>query len=594
MKQKKLINYICCCFMLVVALSCDSKWEEHYAAATYKNATLEIYPEDAQSYIRNQGNLSEMDSIFNNNSIYSKLSKDHTYTILVYTNDKLEANRLGDLNQFANYCISDVSFSPAQLKNGMGLRMRLGKNIWVSVKNDSLYIDDYKVIKTVKATNAYIYYVGNVVPVRASINDFLSSLGSDYSIFKALVRKQEEIYFDKENSNPKGVDNMGNTIYDSIITVRNKLMDRYTPEGLPYWDMRSEDYLSTMLIPSNRVIYQAIQKAIECIPKYLGREATAQDTTKFQEWIVKSCFLNKRLNKEDLSRTNDITCVGGSVRNQEDEKKFDDIDAAMWRTSVQKVDTNNPVTLSNGTAYFVNYLKIPNNIIIYRLKAKFYELWGAMTDVQKAQYFQWDHWIEPLIVNNAQSEFTLSAGLPTMYYHVLTAIPDAAAKVDSLPCRVTYQGLLYNSVTKKISVANVPAGEYYLRMGFKHSLMYSISIYFNDSLLVRDMVLHAQGSNFHFDRGSVSTMDYYGSMAIGYPENFNWKEWFAKDIKSVAYDTDGYQVAIVNVPKEGGFKITIESSDDSYLYDPTAGRGKNNVTQLMMYHWCLRPTGNNY
>jgi hypothetical protein len=132
-------------------------------------------------------------------------------------------------------------------------------------------------------------------------------------------------------------------------------------------------------------------------------------------------------------------------------------------------------------------------------------------------------------------------------------------------------------------------------MGFKHSLLYSLSIYFNDSLLIKDMVMYAQGSNYHFDRGSVGVVDYNGAMSIGYPEGYNWKDWRAKSEKAQAYDTDGYQVAIVNVPKEGGFTIKIESYDNAFLYGPTlTTRDGTNVNQLMMYHWCLRPTKNNY
>jgi hypothetical protein len=181
-----------------------------------------------------------------------------------------------------------------------------------------------------------------------------------------------------------------------------------------------------------------------------------------------------------------------------------------------------------------------------------------------------------------------------MYYHVLTAIPSEEAIADSLVCSVNYDGLLYNSKTRKLTEVHLPAGEYYLRMGFKHSLRYCISIYFNDELLVEDMLLFAQGSNFHFDRGSVSDMDYFGSSTIGFPEGYSWRDWIEKNEKAVAYDTDGYQVAIVNLPHSGNFTITIESNDNSYLYTTVNGRSKNNVTQLMMYHWCLRPTTNNY
>ena len=175
-----------------------------------------------------------------------------------------------------------------------------------------------------------------------------------------------------------------------------------------------------------------------------------------------------------------------------------------------------------------------------------------MSDAQKAQYFRWTNWVNPLVCNDAQSPFTLSETLPTMYYHVLTAVPtqeaiSAATATDSLTksrnllasaqvtldslstivspdsltqaaidsltssidslallipqqesfaagvkesdylCSVEYDGLLYNSEDANYGLVecNLPAGEYNLRMGFKHSLTYSLSIYFNDRQIGR-------------------------------------------------------------------------------------------------------------
>ena len=184
-----------------------------------------------------------------------------------------------------------------------------------------------------------------------------------------------------------------------------------------------------------------------------------------------------------------------------------------------------------------------------------------------------------------------------MYYHVLTAIPDGEARRDTLECSVTYDGVLYNPSNpreQRIRECYIPAGEYYLRMGFKHSLLYSLSIQFCDTLLIKDMVMYAQGSNYHFDRGSVSVIDNYGASSIGYPEGYNWHDWSSLSEKAQAYDTDGFQVGIVQMKHDGNFTITITSSDMSRLYDYTAERNTSNVKQLMMYHWCLRPTKNNY
>jgi hypothetical protein len=598
MKTVNIRALVACCLMAGGFLSCQNTWEDHYTQSAMESEDLVIWTGDIESYIHSQTDLTRIDSLLTSQGMYTETAVTNGYTYVVYDNAAmLERNAANDADLALN-SVSDIAVSPTKLIKGFGIGTRLGKNIWVNEVGSTTYLDNFRLTKKVKATNGYVYYVEKVVPIRPSVYDELKNLGSNYSQFVSLVEKYEESYFDQINSTPTGVDQQGNVTYDSIISVRNTLMDRYTADGLKMWDMRSENYISTMFIPSNTLVNNAIQAALDSIPKWLGRAATPADRTKFEKWIVSSCFVNRRLAADEVASTGaDFDCVGGYqliIDKTQDAKTYEAIDPARWRPSVQTVDANNPVALSNGVAYFLNSLKIPNHIVIYRVKSKFYELWGAMTADQKAKYFRWNNWIEPQILNDAQSSFTLSATLPTMYYHVLTAIPSAAAIRDSLVCSVTYDGLLYNSATNKLTEAYLPAGEYYLRMGFKHSLRYSINIWFNDRKVVDDMLLQATGSNFHFDRGSVSDLDFYGSSSIGFPEGYDWRDWFEKDPKSVAYDTDGYQVAIVTIPRSGNFTITIESNDDSYLYDATNLRTKNNVTQLMMYHWCLRPTRNNY
>lgn len=600
--MKRIKNHILFSLTLIILFgtySCTDTWDAYYASKAISSDSVEVYTGTVSEYVAQNADLSAISAIFQEAGVLQTVKADNEYTLIVSTNSVLTGTTISDKTAYAKNCISDVAVSPSKLIQGTGITTRLGKNIWISKSGSTIYFDNFKLQKIVKTTNGYVYFVGGVIAARQSVYDYFETLGPDYSYFKSLVKRYEETYFDKEKSTPIAIDAMGNTVYDSVMTKRNTLIDRYTEEGLKHWDVFSEDYLTTMFIPTNDQINSAINQALTNVPVWLNRAATNADKLKFEEWIVRACFVNRRLESSEVAATakSDINCIDGyrqKIDITQDAKKYEAVVPAIWRPSVQRVNAAAPVKLSNGVAYYVTSLKIPNHVVIYRVKAKFYELWGAMTETQQKKYFRWTNWVEPLIVNDAQSSFTLSETLPTMYYHVLTAIPSAQAIADSATCSVTYDGVLYNSITRKLAEVNLPAGEYYLRMGFKHSLRYSVDIYFNNDLLVSDMLLFAQGSNYHFDRGSVSDMDYYGSSTIGYPEGFNWRDWIEKDVKAVAYDTDGYQVAIVNIPSDGNFTITISSKDNAKLYSTVNGRSKNNVTQLMMYHWCLRPTNRNY
>lgn len=580
--------------------SCQDGWNQHYQAQELQvDGEVSIYKGNAADYL--QANYSEMHQMLGNAGILAQMNPEQDYSIIVYANDLLSASGLAGDTAYASFCISDVACSPSALWNGMGLSTWQGKTIWVEVKNGQILLGGCPVNKVVKTDDAYLYVIEEkMLSVLPSVYDAIMALDDNYSEFKKLVKRHERTYFDPDKCTPIGTNAQGNTIYSDSIkgwVTENTLMDRYTEEGQEMWNMRSETYNNTVFVPSNELIKAVIDTALAKVPRWLGRKATAADRAKYENWLLRACFVDRELSDADVCGNKDIDCVGGFTRDTENNNKLSAADVAMWRPTVQKVRTDDKMKANNGTLYFIDWMKVPNNVIIYRLKSRFYELWNNSTAEQHDKYFRWTHWIDPMIINDAQGSFTLSETLPTMYYHVLTAIPDKEARRDTLPCSVTYDGLLYlpnNPRGQQIVECCIPAGEYYLRMGFKHSLEYSLSIQFNDTVLIEDMVMYAQGSNYHFDRGSVSVVDNYGESSIGYPEGYNWHDWSSLSEKAQAYDTDGFQVGIVNVKEEGNFTITITSNDMSRLYDYSAQRNTSNVKQLMMYHWCLRPTKNNY
>ena len=598
--NRVLMKVLCAAFFMLHSscfISC-SDWNDHYDEAAVSTDKIDIYGGDIVSYMKSAADISQISALFEQAGIYDSTYADKQYTFIVSDNSVFNSGSgIADKLRFARYSVSDMAVSPAQLTDGVGIHTRTGKNVWVYGSGTEARLDDYAITKTVKTTNGYVYYIDGMLPIRQSVYEYLQSLDDNYSTFKELVAKYESRVFDKEHSQVTGVNNEGMTTYDSIFVTENSLMDRYTIEGIATWNMRDEQYVTTMFVPSNEQIANAITEALENIPDWLGREATDADREKFEKWIVSASFSDRRFTDDEVGlQGKDFFCVGGYqkiVDTQADITRYKSIDAAYRRPRIQRVNTASRVNLSNGSAYFCTNLKIPNHVVIYRVKSRFYELWNAMSAKEKEQYFRWDHWIDPMIINDCQGEFQLSETLPTMYYHELTAIPDEEAIADSLHCSVEYDGLMYNADDDNVKPCNLPAGEYYLRMGFKHSLTYSVSIYFNDSLLVKDMVLYAQGSNFHFDRGAASEVPHYGEGGIAYGEGFDPDYWMELDPKAIAYDTDGYTVGIVRLKRNGNFKIKIDSYDNSYRYQNT-GRNKSNVTQLMMYHWCLRPTINNY
>lgn len=595
----------------ILTMSCSSEWDDHYDEAQIKvGLGSEIVTTSAtlSEFMSTADDLKQMNTLLINNRAYEDMATSGQYTLFVCPDDKFDASQIKNDSLFALHSVANIAVNPSKMVTGSNINTRSGKSVWVY--EGGKIIDGLNVTKVVKAGNGFIYYLDGVLPLRQSAYELLNSLSDDYSRFKSLVMAYDYKYFDREQSRPIGVTDDGRVLYDSVIIIKNTLMDRYSEDGIPTWNMRSESYNTTMFIPNNTLIEKAINTAIDSIPLWLNRTPTAADTTKFEEWIVKACFSDKNLSLAEVAPTaTDFKCVEGYqeiINEATDQTTYKKLDAAWWRPSVQKVDVDNPVTLSNGMAYYCQEFKIPNHVVIYRVKSRLYELWNNMTPAQQEQYFRWENWVDPIVINDCQGQFDLittgyNVQWPTIYYHNLCAIPSQEAMNDSLPCSVEYDGLTWSETDQTIYECNLPAGEYYLRMGFKHSLQYSLSIAFNDKWLKEDMNMHATGSNYHFDRGAASPVPHYGEeFGIAYPEGFDVDYWQTQHEKAIAYDTDGYTVGIVTLPQSGNFRIRITSNDMSIIYKNQLDNGvqllrdKANINQLMMYHWCLRPTHNNY
>lgn len=585
----------------LLCLSSCSEWDDHYDEAAITTQNVEVFNGDIKSYLASNGNLSSALQLFQNAGELNTTDASKQYTFVVSENSDLSSADIADKNLFAKYSISDIAVTPSELTDGFGINNRAGKTIWVYGSGSSVRIDNFSIKHTVKTDNGYVYIIDGVLPVRQSVYEYLHSLGDDYSTFKSLVASYEQSIFDREHSAATGINQAGEIVYDSVFVTRNSLMDRYTSGGVEQWNMRGEQYVTTMFIPSNAQIEKAVRSALDSIPVWLNRPATTADREKFEEWIVRACFSDKRLEPEQVNASApDLTAVRGYrmyIDETADETTYKEAEEAWWRPSVQTVDASNRINLSNGCAYFCTDFKIPNHVVIYRVKTRFYQIWDARNirndNTLMHEYFNWINMDESTV---RTSVFTLASydalaqyGWPIIDYNLISAFPTEEAVADSAACGVEYVGLVYDEVNDEALECHLPAGEYYLRMGFDRNSIYTLDIFFNDEPVVSGL----KSGLMNADR-IANDIPTYGIMAPGYPEKFDPDDWREYDTNVAAYDTDGYTVGLVQQKQNGPFRIRVESRDLTPRFVRTEPGDGSNYTQLLMYHWCLRPTHNNY
>ena len=144
--------------------------------------------------------------------------------------------------------ISDASISPSNLEDGQRILMWSGKYLKISTTSPEtravagVRFNNANVTKVIKLTNGYLYLLDQAVE-------------SPRSLYEIMVRSRYVLTFDKNASTVIGVDKTGNTVYDSVFTVK-----------APYFENRkfnimSENLTATMLLPSNDVVNQALSIA---------------------------------------------------------------------------------------------------------------------------------------------------------------------------------------------------------------------------------------------------------------------------------------------------------------------------------------------
>ncbi len=553
----------------LLASCSELKDDDHYGKADtpISNNELKIVNVSSQEYISSRGDLSEMNGLFAGQGIYDELNKKaQLSTILVVTNDHFLKPE--EKTEFITRShISDISISPANLEDGTRLMMWHGKYVNVSIDEmgkegnivDHILFNNGAVKEVIKTTTGYVYVISEMIETPTSLYDFINDLPDEYSIFREMVLASGGKEFDRTNSKAIGINDQGNTVYDSIFIYRNTFFEAVN------FDMNSESLTATLLLPSNEVINQALDDAHQRLASW---EMVRSDSI-MKDWILKSSFYSKRYSPADLQTTevNDVKSIFGT----------------QWRTNVQQVDVSDPMELSNGIVYKVRKLHLPNNLLMYRLKDYFY-YYENCTDEQKENYFKRVN----LNFKECATEVAAWSPLPGVWpYHENRVIrfdkPSDIADADGFQLDFTPVKLNADGTVRPYLF---PPGAYRFAMGSvqNQSLGITVSILIDGQEVARSRTITwGTSTEFHYDRGTT--------LSNTHPEGYDasYVREVGGNSKAANYDTDGGQMmdelVIPDVKGDGSpVQIVMRLKCESW-------EGKTNVK---IHHWCLRPTVNNY
>lgn len=554
MKAKKYILYGLSLLGLIGS-SCTDSWDEHYSKSdsTVNNTEIVVVNESVTDYLAQESSLNNMYQLFNETGMIDQLlAKEQMYTILAV--ESSIAN--DDPTYTAQTYISDASISPSNLEDGQRILMWSGKYLNISRasgENDasSIHFNNATVTKVVKLTNGYLYILDQAINAPRSMYEIIESLDDNYSIFREMILSRNVLTFDREASRVTGVDNTGNTVYDSVFTVRAPYFE---DEG---FNIMSENLTATMLIPSNAVVEDALNTARQNLAEW---GLTRADSI-LENWVFQAAFFNRTYSKTDFENNMDLT----SIFNKQ------------WRTTVQQVDLDNPISMSNGIAYHVTWMKIPTNVLIYRLKDIF-RTYEYLSDSEKEDYFKATN----LSFNEVRYE-TYHAGWPANgfpridYYTLRYNLTDA----ENRSYLLDYTPYIYEEVGSADHTTKpykIPAGTYTFHMGLRQESAnlgnITISIIKEGVEMPIGTIAESahSGTNYHFDRNGG-----------GYPEGYS----------SSAASSAGVSRA-GNYGRDGGQIGTVTISGDAAPIIIRFNASGNNLSTTRFHHWCLKPTADCY
>ncbi len=576
-----------CCAIAASFTSCSElNDDDHYSRSDSKitNQELKIVDQTSEDYMQSRTDLSMMNQLFRQQGIYDELNaKGQLSTLLVVPDDHFTTP--GENTDFITRShVSDISISPANLTDGTRLMMWHGK--YVNVAIDSLgregnivghiLFNNGTVREVIKTKSGYIYVISDMIQTPTSLRDYIDQLPDEYSIFRDMVKASGGREFDRQNSKAVGVNEQGNTVYDSVFIYTNTFFDAVD------FDMNSESLTATMMLPSNNVIADALADVHARLEKWQATEANLghrkPDHTLWmgcndsivRQWILEAAFFNKRYTASELQTSETVD--------------LNSIYHRQWRTNVQQVDVQNPTELSNGIVYPVTKLHIPNNIVIYRLKEYFY-YYENCTAEQKESYFK----VQNLTFKSCDTEVTAWtpwAGVWPMHENRVLRFDKASDAKDDDGYQLDFTPVRIGQDNRSVKPFLIPPGTYRLAMGATQNAGFDlVCTVLVDGETIATSPLRTWGTStaYHYDRGTT--------LPNRHPEGYDSGKVreLSGNSKADNYNTDGgMMIEELEVPDVHGdgsaVPIVIRLKCDNWA-------GKTNVK---LHHWCLRPTANNY
>lgn len=287
---------------LALALGgCTDKWDDHYNSDPSLAAGETVY-----ETIKNDPSLSTFGKMIDIAGYSDLLNTSQTFTVWVPDNASLSDIDLNDVAEVKRVVANHIARFNISTANSTGVRMYNGKMLYfegntfggAELRRSNLVL-----------SNGVMHVLASRIPYSYNIREYIDTHSETSSIAQFLARFDEE-KFDEASSAPIDIDENGNTVYDSVKVVYNRLF-QHPVYGLG--DIQAEDSLFTMIVPDNRAWAKAYNEISPLFKVYNADAAKADSISDVQTSLalMRDLIFRRRITNPTIAGP--LTATSGSV-----------------------------------------------------------------------------------------------------------------------------------------------------------------------------------------------------------------------------------------------------------------------------------------
>lgn len=342
----KKIGYII--LLLIAMVGCNDHWDDFYGEGEDERmaaADMTLY--DA---LKQHERFSRFVQLLDETGLSRDLQSERVLTAWVpednyITDDIMELDSLNKHRFVLNH-LNSLALYRTKLASKNEIRTLAGKYVTIAGSGNSFTIDKIKVKKFDQVcTNGVFHEISGILKPIRNVMEYLLEAGDDYSIFRDSLLAYNDTVFRPDLSYAIGVDDVGQTIYDSVFDIKNKLLNTI--------DFANEKAAgtgagTTLFLPSNRTIAEMLED-VKSYFEALDLEMKKSDTLTCFDFLLKGSFMGTEI--LNMSGAKSIRTAGGKVLH---------LDKQLISTNYEKC--------SNGVVYRFERAYVPRGTFMKKLE----------------------------------------------------------------------------------------------------------------------------------------------------------------------------------------------------------------------------------